>query len=245
MESHKDSNSSSVPVAIIVGSVLISLSILMGTGVIKIKGYTPTGMAAQTGNPVAPTQAQAQPTVAPIVDVEPGHFPIKGNKDAKVTIIEFADFRCPFCEKIYTDTIPQIMKDYVDTGKAKFAYRQFAFLGPASTTAANAAECANEQGKFWEFHDNLFDNQPPESDVSIFTTDKLTSIAQGLGVNASQFKSCLESTKYNDKVTQDMTDGQAAGVTGTPTLFINGQSIVGAQPYSAIKAIIDQKLAEK
>src|SRR5581483_7418181 len=94
----------------------------------------PAGAGTQAGGPTAVPQKQ---------NVSVGHFPVKGDENAKVTIVEFADFRCPFCEKLFTDTIPQIQKDYVDTGKAKFAFRQYAFLGPASTTAANAAECAN------------------------------------------------------------------------------------------------------
>ena len=194
------------------------------------------GQQAAGNQPQQPAQKQ---------NVSNGHFPVLGNKDAKVTIVEFADLRCPFCERFFTDTEPQIMKNYVDTGKAKFVFRQYAFLGPASTVAANAAECANEQGKFWDFHDYLYKNQPDESDTSMYTTDKLTAIAGQLGMNTDQFQSCLSANKYNDKVNADMSDGQKAGVTGTPTIFINGTPVVGAQPYAAFQQLIDQELAKK
>lgn len=200
----------------------------------------PQGVA-QTAQPSGTNPQATQPPKK--VDVTVGHFPIQGNKDAKVTVVEFADFRCPFCERFFTDTTSKLMKDYVATGKIKFAFRQYAFLGPASTTAANAAECANEQGKFWEYHDYLYKNQPPESDTSMYTTEKLTQVAQDLGLDQSQFQSCLFSTKFSQKVSDDFSDGQKAGVSGTPTTFVNGTPIVGAQPYESFKTAIDQALA--
>jgi protein-disulfide isomerase len=134
------------------------------------------------------------------------------------------------------------MKDYVDTGKVKFYFRQYAFLGPASTVAANAAECANEQGKFWDMHDYFYDNQPPESDTSMFTTDKLTEVAGQLGMDTNQFTSCLSSNKYDKNVSQDLSEGQKAGVTATPTVFVNGTPTVGAESYDVFKQAIDQEL---
>ena len=198
-------------------------------------------------NPVvstAPAGAPATPAPGQKVNVSNGHFPALGNKNAKVTVVEFADFRCPFCEQFFTNVEPSIKKDYIDTGKVKFYFRHYAFLGPASTVAANAAECANEQGKFWEIHDYLYKNQPPETDTSMYTVDKLTQIAGTLGMNTNQFQSCLSSNKYQKNVDQDLQEGQKAGVTGTPTIFVDGLEIVGAQPYSNFKAAIDADLAK-
>ncbi len=226
--------------------LLLVASFLLGVLTTKVS-YLEKGVGNQAGTP--PQQAgnqgvQATPAPGQKVDVKVGKLPLLGKSNAKVTIVEFADFRCPFCEKFFTDTESQIIKDYVDTGKAKFAFRHFAFLGPASVVAANAAECANEQGKFWQFHDYLYKNQPPESDTSLYVTDKLTNIAGTLGINTNQFQSCLDGKKYDKNVNGDLADGQKAGVNGTPTVFINGISIVGAQPYSAFKTIIDQELAK-
>lgn len=202
------------------------------------KTNTATAQTAQ-GSTALPSTI---PTPAGPVNVSVGNFPVLGNANAKVTVIEFADFRCPFCEEWFQNVEPNLMNDYVNTGKVKFAWRNYAFLGPASTLAANAGECANEQGQFWAFHDYMYKHQPDETDTSMYTVANLSQIAGNLGMDQSQFQSCLSANKYNSDVTKDINDGQAAGVSGTPTTFINGVAIVGAVPYSQIKAAIDNDL---
>lgn len=238
--------------AILVGAVLISASMFYATktfiGKLDNTTFAPSSLAVQaTGNaPTAPSAGQPSQGLTPgqKVNVDVGHLPAKGNPNAKVKLVAFEDFRCPFCEKFFTDTEPQIIKDYVDTGKAVIYYREYQFLGPASVIAGNAAECANEQGKFWDMHQYLYKNQPSESDTSMYTTDNMTKIAGQLGMNTSSFKSCLSANKYDKNLQTDLSAGQAAGVTGTPTVFINGIPIVGAQPYAAFKAAIDQQLTK-
>ncbi|MEM4271138.1 MAG: DsbA family protein [Candidatus Pacearchaeota archaeon] len=200
----------------------------------------------QTGNSPAGTQGTApnqipSPGTKTKINIDSGHLPILGKKDAKVTIIEFADFQCPFCERFFKDVLPNLKKDYVDTGKVKLSFRHYAFLGQESTWAALASECANEQGKFWEYHDYLYNNQGPENSGT-FAKEKLVGFAQNLGLNTNQFSSCLNSDKYSKNVSEDLSAGQKAGVTGTPSTFINGQLIVGAQPYTAFKTLIDEEL---
>lgn len=229
--------------------LLIIASYLLGMLTTKVQylqqgGYQgnnpiPVGQQPQAQNPNQPSQPTGP------VNVSVGHFPVQGNPNAKVTIVEFADFRCPFCERSFTDTIPQIKKDYIDTGKVKFYFRQFPFLGPASNVAADAAECANDQGQFWPFHDYLYKNQPSETDTSMYNTQTLTQAATSLGMDGSKFQQCLDSKQDDAKAQADMADGQKAGVSGTPTFFINGQQLVGAQPYASFKALIDQELAKK
>src|SRR5258708_2226662 len=205
---------------------------------------------AQAPQGAATPNAPAAPTTA-TVDV--GNLPLKGDKNAKIAIVEFADFRCPFCKRTFDDTLPQIEKDYISTGRVRLAFRNYQFLGVASVTAGNAAECANEQSKFWEFHDYLYKNQPSESDTSLYTSDKLTPIAQSLGMNGPQFKNCLDSNKYAQNVSGDQADGSKAGVTGTPSFVIGkvssdgkvtGDLLVGAQPYTAFKTEIDKQLGQ-
>lgn len=164
---------------------------------------------------------------------------VLGNKDAKVMIIEYADFRCPFCERFYTQTEKQLIADYVNTGKARFVFRNFAFLGQQSTWASEAAECAAEQGKYWEYYNWLFSNQAPESDLNYYSKANLIKYAGTVGLNTSQFALCLNSDKYAKRVADDLASGKAAGVTGTPTTFINGQKIVGAQPFESFRSVID------
>ena len=207
---------------------------------------------APAAQPAAQQGAQ-QPQAPTIATVDLGHFPIQGDKNAKVAIVEFADLRCPFCKQFFDTTEPQIMKDYVNTGKVQFVFRQFEFLGPSSVVAGNAAECANDQGKFWPFHDYLYKNQPSETDTSLYSSDKLTPIAQSLGMNGNTFKNCLDNNKFQKNVDGDKAAGDAAGVTGTPSFVIGklgsdgkvtGQLVVGALPYASLKTTIDQALGQ-
>ena len=200
-----------------------------------------TSATAQTAQTVGNTPSTI-PTPAGPVNVGVGNFPIKGDTNAKVTVIEFADFRCPFCEQWFQNIEPNLMKDYVDTGKVKFAFRNYAFLGPASTLAAEAGECANDQGQFWAWHDYMYQHQPDESDTSMYTNDNLSQIAGNLGMDSSQFATCLSSKDASDKAAKDLSEGQTAGVSGTPTTFVNGVAVVGAVPYSQIKQAIDADL---
>lgn len=229
----------------LVGLLMVA-SFLIGvlfTKVQYLSSNTQPTPATGASQAQAPNQPQA-PAPGQKQNVDVGHLPPQGNKNAKVKIVEFLDFRCPFCDRFFKDTEPQLLKEYVDSGKAVFYVRHYQFLGPASVVAGNASECANEQGKFWEFHDYLYKNQPPESDTSLYTTDKLTDVASGLGINADQFRGCLDSKKYDKNVADDLAAGQKAGVNGTPTVFINGLPVVGAQPYSAFKTVIDQQLSK-
>lgn len=198
----------------------------------------------------ANTQAAAapQPTVPPYANVDNGHFPLKGDNGAKVTMVEFSDFQCPFCKQYFDATESQVDSDYVKTGKIKFAYRQFPLttIHPNAYLAANAGECANDQGKFWEYHDLLFKNQASWSaQAAADATSSLVDLAGQTGMDTDQFKSCLTSQKDKKNVDDDMAAGNAAQVDGTPTFFINGFRLVGAVPYDQIKQAIEQELKKK
>ena len=186
----------------------------------------------------SPTQqpSQQQPTRQNIaVDDDP----VLGNKNAPVTIVEFSDFQCPYCGRFYTQTLPSIKKEYIDTGKVKIVYRDFPLSFHANAQpAAEATECADEQGKYWEYHDEIFKNQQSLS------SDLYLKLAEDLGLDADKFKICIETNKYKEEVNADFNYGQNAGVSGTPTFFINGIKLVGAQPYEAFKQIIDAELAK-
>jgi protein-disulfide isomerase len=224
--------------------LLILAAFLIGVLVTKVQ-YLEKG---QGTNPLPSAQVPTDPAQQGLqpgqkVDVSVGKLPILGKDNAKVTVIEFADFQCPFCEKWFTESASNLIKEYVNTGKVKFAYRHFAFLGEESNWAAEASNCANDQGKFWEYHDYLFKNQQGENQGA-FTKAKLKGFAANLSLNTSAFNSCLDDGKYTKAVADDTAAGQTAGVTGTPTIFVNGQAIVGAQPYTALKTLIDQELSK-
>lgn len=188
-------------------------------------------------------------TVPQRVAVTVGTNPVLGNSSAPVTIIEFADFQCPYCRVAYLQSIPQVKTNYIDTGKVKLYYRNFPLSFHASAMkAAEAAECANEQGKFWEMHNKMFDEQAKlgQGTVQFVVTD-IKRWASEINLNASAFNSCLDSDKYQNSIDKDVSDGTAVGVTGTPTFFIGTETggyyaLVGAYPYSSFKSIIDAEL---
>jgi protein-disulfide isomerase len=165
---------------------------------------------------------------------------VKGAADAAVTIIEFSDYQCPFSTRFYSQTLPQIEKNYIKTGKAKFVYRDFplAFHQNAQK-AAEATECAAQQGKFWEYHETLFENQKALDMAS------LKQYAKNLGLDMQRFNGCLDSGKMADEVKKDMADAQKYGVQGTPCFFINGIKVDGAQPYGVFAEIIEKELKKK
>ncbi len=194
-----------------------------------------------TGGNIIQQVAQQQPAPNTKVDVGVGHLPVMGNNNAPVTLIEFADFQCPFCKQWFKTVEPNLVKDYVNTGKVKIYYRHYAFLGDESTWAAEGSECANEQGKFWDFHDYLLNRQNQENSGT-FSKANLEDFATQLGLNTALFNNCLETDKYAQQIKADLSDGQKAGVQGTPATFVNGYLIDGAQPYGVFKFKIDAEL---
>lgn len=162
---------------------------------------------------------------------------VKGDSNAPVTMIEFSDYECPFCGRYFQQTYPQIVKEYVDTGKVKIVFRDFPLsFHENAQKAAEAAECAGEQGKYWEMHDKLFKNQ------NALEINSLRQYAKELGLNTKTFDDCLDSGKMASEIQKDFEDGQDAGVSGTPAFFINGISITGAQPFEEFKKIIEQEI---
>lgn len=162
--------------------------------------------------------------------------PFKGGQNAKVTIVEFSDYQCPYCARAKS-TVEEIMNTYGN--KVRFVYRDFPLPGHQfAQKAAEASECADEQGKFWEYHDLIFENQQSLS------VDALKSYAKELSLNENQFNSCLDSGKYTQEVKSDLKDGANYGVEGTPTFFINGIKIPGAVPFEQFKQIIDSELSK-
>lgn len=167
--------------------------------------------------------------------------PFLGNPNAKVTVVEFSDFQCPFCGRFFHETEPKIIDAYVKTGKVKFVYRDFAFLGPESGWAAEAAQCANDQEKFWEYHDYLFNHQKGENQGA-FTKERLKEFARALGLKSGSFDLCVDSGKYRAEVLKDTEAGRSKGVSGTPTNFVNGRPLTGALPYDQFQTAIEEAL---
>ena len=172
------------------------------------------------------------------VNVTEDDDPFLGKEDAPVTIIEFSDFECPFCSKFFQDTLPQLKKEYIDTGEVRFVYRDFPLssIHPFAEKAAEASECADEQGRFWEYHDKLFANQ------QALDMGSLKNYAAELSLDTERFNACFDAGKYQEEVQHDVLDGKAANAGGVPSFFINGIPLAGAQPFEVFKKIIDEEL---
>ncbi|MFA6552864.1 MAG: thioredoxin domain-containing protein [Patescibacteria group bacterium] len=204
----------------------------------KINGEegTNTNTAAQANtNTVAAANTNTAPTKVDIQVKATDH--VKGDTNATVTLVEYSDFECPYCETLNT-TLTQIMTDY--KGKVKLIYRYFPLtsIHPNAQKSAEAAECAGAQDKFWEMHDKLFANQ------SALTVTDLKGYAKDLGLNTTKFNDCLDKGTSTSRVNGDQTEGQGYGVNGTPATFINGTLVSGALPYASFKSAIDAALAQ-
>ncbi len=223
-----------LPLAILISAVMISGAVLYSRG----------GVSPQTAQ-ISPGAVKLQK-----VDIDVKDAPSLGDPNAPVTIVEFADFQCPFCQRYAQNVEPSIVSTYVNSGKARFVWKDYAFLGQESLWAAEAARCANDQGKFWQYHDYLYNHQGQENSGA-FSKANLKKFAQTLGLNTSQFNSCVDSDKYAAFIQQETQQSSTYGVSGTPATFINGMLVadgqgdsVGAAPFSVFKAIIDKELSK-
>lgn len=167
--------------------------------------------------------------------------PILGNPDAPVTLVEFGDFQCPFCKRLFEAAEKEIIEKYVKTGKVKFVYRDFPLtsIHAMAQKSAEASECADEQDKFWPYHDLLYERQDRLS------VENFKAWARELGLNGARFDSCLDTGKYKEEVENDFRAGQQAGVSGTPASFVNGRIITGAVPFAQFETIIEEELNKK
>ncbi len=263
--------------------VLIALSVMtQGFGIIKSPPATgqqaqPSGtgqgaVQAAAGSGSGAQQGGTQPSGTQLqqLTVDAGALPEMGQASAPVTVVEFSDFQCPYCGRLFGDAEAQIRTNYVSSGKVKFYYRDFPLtsIHPDAMAGAIAARCANDQGKFWDMHDKLFQNQDTWSSLAD-PKSTLEQYASDLGLNTAQFDSCYESQNHSAEINSDEAAGQAAGIQGTPGVFIeipkgkadlaslqsvagsNGftvyenqdQYIVfvpGAYPYSAFDAVLSK-----
>jgi protein-disulfide isomerase len=193
-------------------------------------------------------QAPAAPPASLVLDV--GSHPFKGERTAALTLVEFSDYQCPFCARHVRETYPQIVKEYIETGKVKHVFMDYPLesIHPHAFKAAEAARCAGDQNKYWEMHDRLFANQK--------TIDAWTDHAKAVGLDVAKFESCVQSGKFAGDIRKDMAVAQGAGLNGTPAFFLAAtdpastkvktlRAFKGASPFPAFKAQIDALLAEQ
>jgi protein-disulfide isomerase len=184
------------------------------------------------------------------VTLSMGDGPALGREDAPITIVEFSDYQCPFCRKHFTGAFATLKASYIDTGKVRYFFRDFPLdsIHPYARKAAESARCAGDQGKFWDMHDVMFNNQ------GALKSDNLRDFARAMQLDLDSFNACLDSGKYAKSVEADLAAGSAAGVTGTPGFFIGrtktdgtiaATAMKGALPASSFSQVIDRLLEEK
>lgn len=222
----------------VAGVALIAVAMLamggFGTGTGQVAGEFKQNTYGQptAGQPAGQPSAPVAAAVKPIQEGEP----LRGNPEATIDVIEYSDFECPFCLR-HVDSINQMLAEYGD--RVRLAYRHFPLsFHPEAQKAAEASECAAEQGKFWEMHDKIFEANA----AGTMGVETWKQYAADLGLNTGQFNDCLDSGKYAQAVQDDYNEGTAAGVQGTPATFINGQMVSGAVPYEQLKAAIEAQL---
>jgi len=189
------------------------------------------------GRSPAPTSPAAVPgpgAVAQRYDVSPDDDPALGPADAPITIVEFSDFNCPYCRRFHLETFSELMASYPD--QIRFVYRDYPITSAESFVAAQAANCAGRQGAYWEFHDSLF-----RGDLGL-GAEAYRTYAERLGLDAEALAACVQAGGERTEVESDARDAAALGVSGTPTFFINGIPLVGAQPLSQFRSVIDGEL---
>lgn len=205
---------------------------------------------AAVPQPTLAAQPAAQSTSTPVMvlggsptpqqrySIPVGNLPAFGPANAPITIIEFSDFECPYCHKWFAETWQQLVKAYPN--QIRLYYRDFPLISihPNAVPAAIAARCASDQNQFWAFHDKLYSN-------TTYGNSTYEAYAAAVGIDVTKFKACVAAKTYEKDVNADLEFGSNLGIRGTPTFFINGIPLVGAQPFSAFQKIIDQELAAK
>lgn len=218
------------------GALGLLVGFAAGAAVVRAAFWPSRQAAAPLVLPSAAGGSGAASTVPAVVKVATTGRPALGPRDAKVTVVEFLDYECPFCGAFFRTTYPSVERHY--GSEIRFVVRNFPLttIHPYAEKAAEAAECARLQGRFWPYHDWLFRHQ------SALTVRDLKRDAVRLGLDAARFDTCLDSGREVGEIRRDTAAGRAAGVSGTPTFFVNGLRVVGAVPYATMAADIDAAL---
>lgn len=198
------------------------------------------------------SQAANQPQPRRELIIDTSGTPFKGDPNAKLTLIEFSDYQCPFCSRYVRETLPEIEKEYIATGKLKYVFRDFPIesIHQNSLLASSAANCAGDQNKYWEMHDRLFINQ------NALALADMPAHAKALGLDESKFKQCLETRKHEPAIRQRVNEGVSFGIQGTPMFFVGLTtpddpkvkiiaSISGARPYASFKEVLERVLSSQ
>ncbi|QUC65409.1 thioredoxin domain-containing protein [Nitrosopumilus sp. K4] len=193
-----------------------------------------------------PTNEEAGPPKITMATFLENTSPVLGNPNAPITLVEFGDYQCHFCNVFFHNTEGSILKNFVETGKVKMVFKDYTIIGPDSVTAAHGAHCADDQGMFWEYHDILYNNWNGENN-GWASSDNLFKFAQEVGLDMDEWSECMTNSKHSQIILASNNDAKALGLTGTPSFFVIGPDnkvtkIFGAQPYSQFEKIFNSML---
>lgn len=237
------------PLAILFSGFMISIVLFFGLRDLTVNTDSKTTNSGSGSTTTTDTTTGTDGTVFTDATISIDDDPYKGDKDkAKIAIVEFTDFQCPYCQRNFQQTYPEVIKNYVDSGKAIYVLRDYPLsFHEHAHAAAVGGNCALDMGgndKFFEYHDKIFE-------TTLSTADQITKVAQDIGLDMDKFKDCLASDKFDDEIDKDMTDGSSAGISGTPGFVIGkldkdgnvtGKLIPGAYPYSTFEEIAGEYL---
>lgn len=226
--------------------LLVAASFLAGSFWTKLKVSDSEEGTAETEKQAVQTSPAAQQPEIKVLGaedlqkIEASGGAEKGNPNAPITIVEFSEYQCPYCKRYVDDAYQQIFEEYGD--QVRYLFRDYPLsIHQHAKEMAEAARCAGDQGQYWQMHDRLFEKQSEWSAANEIDS-LVTGYASSLGLNTSEFNACLNSDKHFQAINDDVSLGQSVGVSGTPSFFVNGRMLVGAQPFSAFKDIIDAEL---
>ncbi|MEE8131885.1 MAG: DsbA family protein [Candidatus Paceibacterota bacterium] len=237
MENQKKSDKF-LSISILIAAVLIAGSLIYSAGLKNVDRSDDERIETDKGQ-----EALTEPQI--------GDDVVLGDPEAPVTVIVFGDYQCPFCGKFFKESESLIRQNYVETGKVKLVHKDLAFLGPESTLAAQAAECAKDQGKYWQYHDNLYETEYKEfqekgnnEHTGNLNRETFQKIASDLEMNVDEFLNCFDSQRYASEVENDINEAKAVMEQriSTPTIFINDKMIQGAYPYDVFAEAIEEAL---
>lgn len=238
--------------------IIIGIAIAVAAGILFAFGYmnkdiTPTtksdiGKIIGTVDKSGSLQLESKKKFSGSVNFDIPEFSrFKGSDSAELNLVEFGDYQCPFCKRFFDQTEPQMMAEYVDSGKAKFYFLDVSIVGEDSLTLAQGSWCADDQGKYWEYHDYMYTNQGQENS-GWGAPEKVKMLAKNIsGIDSERFNECIDTKKYESRSQQLTSFANQIGLTGTPTMFVGDPErgyikITGAQPYSVFKQVIDKHL---
>ncbi len=233
MENGSEKKDHTLAISILIAALLIGGSFIYGSGLQRGAGEPRDNNTATVGQ-------------TPIDNITADDDVILGDPEAPVTLVVFGDYQCPYCKRMFDETEQQMRKDYIEDGKINMVFRDFPLdnIHPYARSAAEATECARDEGKYWAYHDVLFDRQQDIPSIDF------VALAEELGLDAGAFNACVSDRKYKDEVQKDYLDGIAAGVSGTPGTFVlleDGTAfrfIEGAQPYTVFTSAIEAAFAK-